>query len=79
MYRFIIDNIMKQIDLGIDTSVCYCLGTGKNESFLQQVNAGHHFFQKIVALEHPRYIMQYKAKRKDEYIRKYLNAFKSVI
>jgi hypothetical protein len=72
VYRFIIENMKKQIDLGIDTSVCFCLGTGKNESFLRQINAEHHFFQRIVALEHPRYIMQYRAKKKEEYIRKYV-------
>ena len=33
------------------------------------------FFGKIVALEHPRFIMQYRAKTKAAYIAKYLAAF----
>lgn len=75
LYDFIIDNIRKQIRLGIHTDLCYCFGTGKNEKFLQALNEQYHFFGRIIALEHPRFIMQYKAKTKQEYIDKYLNAF----
>ena len=31
MLEFIIENIQKQIALGVHTDVCYCFGTGKNE------------------------------------------------
>jgi hypothetical protein len=72
---FIIDNIKKQIALGVNTDVCICFGTGKNENFLQRINEEHRFFEKIIALEHPRFIMQYKASNKQFYIDKYLSAF----
>jgi len=72
---FIIDNIKKQIALGVNTDVCYCFGTGKNENFLRRLNNEHGFFNKIIALEHPRFIMQYKAASKQFYIDKYLAAF----
>ncbi len=36
------------------------------------------FFGKITALEHPRFIMQYRATRKQEYIDKYLKAFGAI-
>lgn len=75
---FIIANIKTQIALGIETDVCFCLGTGKNEMFLRNLNEEHKFFKNIVALEHPRFIMQYKARTKQFYIDKYLSAFKSV-
>jgi hypothetical protein len=71
-YPFILETLKKQIAFGVDTSVCYCLGTGKNEVFLRKLNKDHHFFNEIVALEHPRYIMQYKALLKEQYIGKYL-------
>jgi len=77
VYDFILVTLKKQLDFGIDRSVCFCLGTGKNEAFLRQLNAEHRFFKEIVALEHPRYIMQYKAKSKQVYIEKYLAAFNS--
>ncbi len=74
LYRFILGSLQQQLDLGIDTSVCFCLGTGKNEHFLRKINDEHHFFKQIIALEHPRYIMQYKTRSKQHYIGKYLNA-----
>lgn len=78
VYDFMVDNIRKQIALGVDTDVCFCFGTGKNEKFLRQLNEQFRFFGKIVALEHPRFIMQYKLKSKQVYIDKYLRAFGSV-
>jgi hypothetical protein len=75
VYDFIVDNIRTQIGLGVKTDVCFCFGTGKNEKFLRQLNEKEQFFDKIVALEHPRFVMQYKLKSKQVYIDKYLAAF----
>ena len=75
---YIIENIHTQIGLGVQTDVCFCFGTGKNENYLRRLNDKYHFFGKIVALEHPRFIMQYKAKTRQDYINKYLEAFASV-
>ena len=76
---FIINNIRKHIALGIITDTCFCFGTGKNEHFLRQLNDQHRFFNNIVALEHPRFIMQYRAKKKQLYIDKYIAAFGSIL
>jgi Domain of unknown function (DUF4918) len=72
---YIIENIKTQIALGVNTDVCFCLGTGKNENFLRKLNNEHHFFGKIIALEHPRFVMQYKTASKQFYIDKYISAF----
>lgn len=72
---FIVSNIKTQISLGVMTDICYCLGAGKNERFLRSLNEKHGFFMRIIALEHPRFIMQYRSAKKDEYVRKYLAAF----
>lgn len=71
---FMIDSIKELIKLGIRTDACVCLGTGKNEKILNKLNNEYQFFGKIIPLEHPRYIMQYKSKSMDEYIKKYINA-----
>jgi hypothetical protein len=76
VYDAIIENIKTQIKLGIATDLCFCFGTGKNEKFLKKINDEFHFFEKIIALEHPRYIMQYKYHSRKKYIEKYLGAFK---
>ena len=78
VYDFIIKNIQQQINLGINTDICFCFGNGKNEKFLRGLNEAYHFFEKIIALEHPRFVMQYKSKSKQFYIDKYVAAFNEV-
>ena len=75
---FMIKSIKDLIALGINTDACICLGTGKNEKILSKMNKEHQFFEKIIAVEHPRFIMQYKSKTMDLYIRKYLDALHSI-
>ena len=72
---FMIDSMEKQLKFGINREVCFCFGTGKNFEFISKLNAEKKWFGKIVPLEHPRYIMQYKSRYKTDYIDKYLKAF----
>ena len=74
LYVFIVDSLRKLISFGIDTSICYCIGSGENFKFLTKINEKYNFFGKIIPLEHPRFIMQYNSKEKDKYINKYVNA-----
>ena len=74
LYPFIINSIRSQIEFGIDTSVCYCIGSGKNFDFLTKINQAHKLFDTIIPLEHPRFIMQYNSKHKDIFIEKYISA-----
>lgn len=62
------------IACGMKTDRVICIGAGKNLKFLEGLNAQHGFFKRIVALEHPRFIMQYKAKQVEAYVAKYLDA-----
>lgn len=73
---FILDSMNKQLEFGIQSDICICLGGGKNFEYLTMLNQKHHFFKKIIPLEHPRYIMQYKARQVDLYIQKYLDALR---
>jgi len=75
VHDFAVANVAAQIGLGMKTDKCFCLGTGKNAQFLMRLNDEHQFFGEIVPLEHPRFIMQYRTKRMQEYIDKYLAAF----
>ena len=79
MVDFITDNLVRQIDFGIDRDTCFCLGTGKNYKFLDKLNNELRLFGKIIPLEHPRFIMQYKSKQKLSFINKYLQEFSNVI
>ncbi|GAA4947936.1 SMUG2 DNA glycosylase family protein [Yinghuangia aomiensis] len=72
---FLVDSLKRQLSFGIDTSACCCIGSGENFTFLSTVNEEEGFFEKIVPLEHPRYITQYNGDRKEEFVNKYLSAF----
>lgn len=77
LYPFIVSAIRNQLCFGLDTSVCYCIGSGENYKFLSEVNKEQNFFNTIIPLEHPRFIMQYNAKRKDIFIEKYIRELRS--
>jgi hypothetical protein len=70
--QFAIDCIKKQLKFGLKTNIAFCLGEGKNFNYLCRINEEMKFFQIIVPLSHPRFIMQYKLKRKEEYIERYI-------
>lgn len=75
---FAVDCLREQISWGLHTSVAFCLGEGTNFKFLAKLNSEYKLFDKIVPLSHPRFIMQYRLKTKDDYINKYLQAFLSL-
>jgi len=72
---FILDSMKKQLELGIDRKKCFCLGEGKNFEYLNAINKQHKFFDTIVPLAHPRFIMQYRRKYISEYVSEYLKKF----
>lgn len=72
---FIIEQLKRQINLGIDTSKVFILGK-RNALFFKKINDEYHFFDTIVVLDHPRYIEQYKSKFRNDFIQQYLRAFR---
>jgi hypothetical protein len=76
---FMVKSLQQLVALGITTETCFCLGTGKNARFLNALNNEYRFFGKIIPLEHPRFIMQYKSATKELFIDKYINALQSVL
>jgi len=73
--HFVVDSLKRQLDFGIDRTICFCLGSGKNFRFLSDLNSRHNFFNRIEPLEHPRFIMQYRSKQKEYYINHYIQKF----
>lgn len=76
---FIITTLKQQIEFGINTEFCFCLGEGKNYKYFKKLNQKHNFFKKIIPLAHPRYIMQYKRKKLDDYISFYIEGLQNVL
>jgi len=73
---FIVDCINKQIAIGFNTEKCLCIGGEKNFKFLSGLNNEHKWFGEIVPLPHPRFILQYRRKQKDQFIHQYLSALR---
>jgi len=71
---FIVDNIKVQLSMGFKTDRCICIGGEKNFKFLAALNKEYDFFREIIPLPHPRFILQYRRKQKDVYIKQYLAA-----
>ncbi len=69
---FISQSIDQLLSYHADCSVCFCIGGEKNFRFLQQLNGSHQWFEKIEPLPHPRFIMQYRRKQKEQFIQQYL-------
>jgi len=73
---FMVWSMKTQMGFGAYKNVGLCLGTGKLAKIFQKINEEHHLFDKVVCLEHPRFIVQYKRKMRSEYLEKYVSNFK---
>ena len=69
--KFHLENLLK---IGIKKEICFCLGTGKNYKYLNKLNEREKYFERVVPLAHPRYIMQYKRKELNVYLNEYTTA-----
>ena len=73
----IADNVKAHLGFGTRRDFVICLGR-KNSLYLKEINEEYNFFEKIIVLDHPRYIMQYKRKTMDKYLEEYLQAFSNL-
>jgi hypothetical protein len=60
------------VGTGMRRDLAICIGTGKNAKYFTALNDRLGLFKEVIPLEHPRYVMQYKAKSLEFYIAKYL-------
>lgn len=72
---FIIHSIRQHLEFGVDRRTAFCLGEGKNYKYLHALNNTERFFENIIPLAHPRFIMQYKRRYIEDYIQFYLQRF----
>lgn len=75
---FIVQSLSAQLEFGANRKAAICLGTGKLYDVFSQLNDTHHFFETIVPIEHPRFIMQYRRKQIEKFVEKYLTTLQQV-
>jgi len=69
---FIITNLKQLLHFDVDRTTCLAIGGEKNFKYLNSLNERFGWFQKITPLPHPRFIMQYRRKQKQQFIQQYL-------
>ncbi len=73
---FILKSMREQIQAGAHHKVAICLGEGQNLRYFSKLNSENNWFNNIVALPHPRWIMQYRRKEVTSFIKLYVNTWK---
>ena len=76
---FIVDSLHRQIAFGARRDIGIVIGTGKNYAYLSRLNAEHRFFERLIPIDHPRFIMQYRRKRLDEYLDRYVTTIHAAL
>jgi hypothetical protein len=70
---YIIETVKSQIEFGARKDYAILLGH-KDAKYFSSLKEKYKFFDRLTVLEHPRYIMQYKAKKIEHYIHIYLKS-----
>ncbi len=68
---FICSTIEKQLKI-FPSSITFCMGEGTNYKVFGKINDRTGYFERIIPLPHPRWIMQYRRKKIDEYVALYV-------
>lgn len=69
-------SLRTQLEFGINMDIGFVLGMGKNFQFIEKMNQELGLFGRLVGLEHPRFIMQYKSKEKEVYVKRFVQLLK---
>ena len=69
---YIVENIEHQISKFCKRDKSFSLGQGKNYKIFVELNKEYKWFDEIIPLPHPRWVMQYKRKQKKIYLDEYL-------
>lgn len=68
---FIVQSLRAQLAFGARRDVAVVLGTGKNLAALTRLNEDERLFARLVEVEHPRFIMQYRRPHVSRFLDKY--------
>jgi hypothetical protein len=68
----LMNSLKEQTKFGANRKIAICLGK-KNADYLEILNHELKLFNNIKILDHPRFIMQYRQKKLNDYISQYLN------
>ncbi len=76
---YMVKSLRQQIAIGGNTDIAYCMGQGANFKYLQYLNHTYQLFNSVNSLPHPRWVMQYRLRRKQEFIDEYIYKISSAL
>ncbi|MCX6139479.1 MAG: DUF4918 family protein [Candidatus Kapabacteria bacterium] len=76
---FVLSSLRAQHKAGLIADRCIVLGAGKLKSFTEREVSGAMGYTKILYLEHPRYIMQYRRADVSMFVDKYIEAIREIL
>lgn len=76
---FIVQSIREQLEIFDTHTISFSLGKGKNYKYFQKLNKKYHFFEEIIPLPHPRWVMQYRRKKMDFFIDEYVKKLSEAV
>ncbi len=74
-----VKSLQQQIAFGGERKVAFSMGKGQNYKYLTYLNKKYQLFERIEHLPHPRWVMQYRLKRKQEFIEEYIRNISTAI
>ncbi len=74
----LIKSLQSQIKFGALSDKAIILGK-KNADYFKRINDEFRFFEDFTVLDHPRYIMQYKLRKKNYYKQLYIEQIKTIL
>jgi hypothetical protein len=75
---FVLKTMQQQINIGASKKVAVCIGEGDNFKYFNGLNQEEGWFERIVALPHPRWVMQYRRKQLASFINRYVETLQSL-
>ncbi len=76
---FIVESIEKHLQFPVNREHVVVLGRGKNAAYFERLNEEHGWFRNVHALDHPRFIMQYRRKKLDAHIAEYAQLLGTIL
>ncbi len=75
----IIKNIEACLAMGCYTDKAICMGQGKNYKYFKDLNSRKGYFEEIIPLPHPRWVMQYRRKEREMYVEVFKDVLDSAV
>lgn len=69
--------LLENVSWPVNRDRAICIGRGENFKILNSINDELHLFKEIVPLPHPRWVLQYRRKRKLEFVDEYHKTLQS--